>query len=171
MQPDRGIEDLEQFLAERGRPLLRTAVLLAGSKEGGEDLLQEALVRLLRQWRSIAGSPEGYLRQTLYHLAFDGWRRERRRRERLRLLQASERGPLADTSSQVDLRDAMARLLRQLPARQRAVIVARYWEERSESETAEILGCSVGTVKSTTSRGLAKMRELSESWDSAEHIR
>ena len=65
---------LEEFLAERGSALLGTAVLLAGSREGGEDLLQVALERLLRRWRRIEGDPEGYLRRTLYHLAVDRWR-------------------------------------------------------------------------------------------------
>jgi RNA polymerase sigma factor (sigma-70 family) len=60
----------------------------------------------------------------------------------------------------VDLRDVLVRLLLQLPPRQRAVIVLRYWEQRTEAEAAELLGCSVGTVKSTTSRGLARLREL-----------
>src|SRR5450432_1155517 len=71
MEADRAVADLELFLAERGQPLLRTAVLLTGSKEAGEDLLQAALERLLRHWRTIEGNPEGYLRRTLYNLATD----------------------------------------------------------------------------------------------------
>ena len=78
---------MELFLAERGEPLLRTAVLLAGSREAGEDLLQAALERLLRRWRTIEGDPEGYLRRTLYHLAADSWRQQRAWRKRLPLLQ------------------------------------------------------------------------------------
>ena len=85
MADDRAVADLESFLAERGEPLLRTAVLLAGSKEAGEDLLQAGLERLLRHWR-IDGDPEGYLRRTLYNLAADGWRRQRACRRRRRLL-------------------------------------------------------------------------------------
>jgi DNA-directed RNA polymerase specialized sigma24 family protein len=65
---------LEEFLAERGAALLGTAVLLAGSREAGEVLLQHALERLLRRWQRIDGDPEGYLRRTLYHLAIDSWR-------------------------------------------------------------------------------------------------
>lgn len=67
---------LEQFLAERGAHLLPTAMLLTGSKEAGEDLLQAALERLLRRWRTIDGDLEGYLRRTIYNLAADGWRRK-----------------------------------------------------------------------------------------------
>jgi RNA polymerase sigma-70 factor (sigma-E family) len=160
---------LELFLAERGELLLRTAVLLAGgSKEAGEDLLQAALERLLRRWRTIEGDPEGYLRRTLYHLAADNWRQQRAWRTRLRLLQPGAGAAVADSTAEVDLRDSLVRLLRQLPARQRAVIVARYWEQLSEAESAQVLGCSVGTVKSATSRGLRRLRELSESSAPAE---
>ena len=162
MQPDRATADLESFLAERGEPLLRTAALLTGSKEAGEALLQAALERLLKHWRSIEGSPEGYLRRTLYHLAADGWRRQGAWRRQLRLLRSGADTAVADGTAQVDLRDALVRLLMQLPPRQRAVIVARYWEQLSEAEAAEVLSCSAGTVKSATSRGLRRLRELSE---------
>jgi RNA polymerase sigma-70 factor (sigma-E family) len=162
MKPDPAVADLESFLAERGEPLLRTAVLLAGSKEAGEDLLQAALERLLKHWRSIHGSPEGYLRRTLYNLAADGWRRESVWRRQLRLLRHGTDTVVADPAVTVDLRDALVGLLMQLPPRQRAVIVARYWEELSEAETAEVLGCSAGTVKSQTWRALRRLRELIE---------
>jgi RNA polymerase sigma-70 factor (sigma-E family) len=163
MRPDRAVADLESFLTERGEPLLRTAVLLAGSRDAGEDLLQAALERLLRRWRTIEGDPEGYLRRTLYHLAADNWRQQRARRRRLRLLQPGAAAAVVDGIAEVDLRDSLVRLLRQLPPRQRAVIVARYWEQLSEAESAQVLGCSVGTVKSAASRGLRRLRELSES--------
>jgi DNA-directed RNA polymerase specialized sigma24 family protein len=87
MAHDPAVADVESFLAERGEPLLRTAVLLTGSKEAGEDLLQAGLERLLRHWSAIVGDPEGYLRRTLYNLAADGWRRQRAWRRRLPLLQ------------------------------------------------------------------------------------
>ena len=125
MGSDRAAADLELFLAERGEPLLRTAVLLAGSREAGEDLLQAALERLLRRWRTIEGDPEGYLRRTLYHLAADNWRQQRVRRTRLRLLQPGAGAADVDGTAEVDLRDSLVRLLMQLPPRQRAVIVAR----------------------------------------------
>ena len=68
---------LEQLLTDKGEQLLRTAILLAGSRSDGEDLLQNALERVIQRWRTIRGEPEGYLRQTLYHLAVDGWRRKK----------------------------------------------------------------------------------------------
>lgn len=168
MGPDRAVADLESFLAERGEALLRTAVLLAGSREAGEDLLQAGLERLLRRWRTIEGDPEGYLRRTLYHLAADNWRQQRARRKRLRLLRSGAGAAVADGTAEVDLRDSLVRLLMQLPPRQRAVIVARYWEQLSEAESAQVLGCSVGTVKSAASRALRRLRELSESSGPAE---
>lgn len=154
---------LERLVADRGDQLLRTAVLLAGGREAGEDLLQEGLMRLLRHWPQIDGDPEGYLRRTLHNLAVDGWRRERSRRERLRELTSGTSGEPDDTAT-VDLRDALLRLLAQLTPRQRSLIVLRYWEQLSEAETAAILGCSVGAVKSGTSRTLARLRELSGWW-------
>jgi RNA polymerase sigma-70 factor (sigma-E family) len=164
MDPARAAEDLESFLAARGGPLLRTAALLTGDTDTGEDLLQAALERLLRHWHRIDGNPEGYLRRTLYHLAADGWRRQGAWRRRLPLL-AAGRVPPPDRTAEVDLRDAVVRLLRQLPPRQRAAIVARYWEGLTEAETAQAMGCSIGTVKSAVSRGMRRLRELSESWD------
>ena len=161
MADDPAVADLESFVAERGEPLLRTAVLLTGSKEAGEDLLQAGLERLLRHWSAIAGDPEGYLRRTLYNLAADGWRRQLAWRRRLPLLQNEAARAVGDGTGEVDTRDALIRLLMRLPPRQRAVIVARYWEQLSETETAVVLGCSVGSVKASASRGLQRLRELS----------
>jgi RNA polymerase sigma-70 factor (sigma-E family) len=161
MAHDPAVADLESFLAARGEPLLRTAVLLTGTREAGEDLLQAGLERLLQHWSSIDGDPEGYLRRTLYNLAADGWRRQRAWRRRLPLLQNETAMAVADGTGEVDTRDALIRLLMQLPPRQRAVIVARYWEQLSEAETAVVLGCSTGSVKASASRGLARLRELS----------
>jgi len=158
---DRDVADLEPFLAERGVNLLRTAVLLSGSKEAGEDLLQTALERLLKRWPTIEGDPEGYLRRTLYHLAADRWRQQAAVRRQLRLLRAGASTVVADPTADVDARDSLVRLLVQLPPRQRAVIVARYWDQLSEAESAQVLGCSIGTVKSATARGLSRLRELS----------
>ncbi len=116
--------------------------------------------RLLRNWRRIDGDPENYVRRTLYNLATDGWRRQRVRQRKAALF---EPVPPVDPATTVDLRDAVDRALAQLPPRQRAVLVLRYFEQLSEAETAETLGCSVGTVKSATSRGLARLREITAS--------
>jgi RNA polymerase sigma-70 factor (sigma-E family) len=164
MAAGRSAAELECFLAERADHLLRTAVLLAGSREAGEDLLQSAVERLLRRWRRFDGDPEGYLRRTLCNLAVDGRRRAGRWRQKERLLRAGL-GPERDPAGGVDLRDALVRLLVQLPARQRAVLVLRYWEQLTDAETAAALGCAEGSVKSAGSRALARMRELAGDWD------
>lgn len=155
-------DKLEQFLAERGRSLLSAAKLLTGSQEAAEDLLQAALERLLRNWTRIEGDPEGYLRRTLYNLAADGWRRSQVRIAGLRWLVAADRGSVASHADVIDLRDALVRELLKLPPRQRAVLVLRYWEGLTEAEAAALLGCSAGTIKSATSRGLARLRQLTE---------
>jgi RNA polymerase sigma-70 factor (sigma-E family) len=162
LEPDRAVADLEAFLADRGDQLLRTAVLLTGSREAGQDLLQAALERLLRRWRTIEGNPEGYLRRTLYHLAADSWRQQKARRRQLRLLWPGVSAAVTDPYAEIEARDSLVRLMRQLPPRQRAAIVARYWEQLTEAESAQVLGCSVGTVKSATARGLRRLRELSD---------
>jgi RNA polymerase sigma-70 factor (sigma-E family) len=154
-------EGLDAFVAARGEALLATAALLAGDRAAGEDLLQAALERLMRNWRRIDGDPEGYLRRTLYHLAIDRWRRLRRRPE---VLASTDLIGQPDGTDILHLRFALVHALALLPPRQRAVLVLRYWEQLSEAEAAEILGCSVGTVKSSASRGLARLREITADW-------
>lgn len=166
MADDRTAGELERFLAERADRLMRTAVLLTGSRDAGQDLLQTALERLLRHWGRFDGDPEGYLRRTLYNLAADGFRRQGRLQRKLVLLKAGTQ-PSADPIAEVDLRDSLVRMLLQLPPRQRAVLVLRYWEELSEAETAAVLGWPEGTVKSAASRGLRRLRELADGWHGA----
>jgi RNA polymerase sigma-70 factor (sigma-E family) len=164
MATGRSAAELERFLAERADHLLRTAVLLTGSREAGEDLLQTAVERLLRRWRRFDGNPEAYLRRTLCNLATDGHRRAGRWRQKERLLRTEQR-QARDATGEVDLRDALIRLLVKLPARQRAVLVLRYWEQLTDAETAAVLGCPEGTVKSAGSRGLTRLRELAAGWN------
>jgi RNA polymerase sigma-70 factor (sigma-E family) len=160
---DRDTDELEVFLAVRGDELLRTAVLLAGGRESGEDLLQTAVERLLVRWHRFDGDPEGYLRRTMANLATDRYRRHRRWQLKARLLRADAQPP-RDATAEVDLRDALVRILLRLPARQRAVLVLRYWEQLDEAETARVLGWPEGTVKSATSRGLKRLRQLAQTW-------
>jgi RNA polymerase sigma-70 factor (sigma-E family) len=157
-------DQLEHLLSDRGPQLLRTAVLLAGSQQDGEDLLQAALERVVRLRRAVDGSLEAYLRRTLYNLAADGWRRSGTWHRKLPLVRADVPAATPDAAAAVDLRDALVRTLRQLSPQQRAVIVLRYWEQFSEAETAGVLGCTEGTVKAAASRGLRRMRELAGPW-------
>ena len=158
MADDRAVGELDRFLAERADRLMRTAVLLTGSREAGQDLLQTALERLLRHWRRFDGDPEGYLRRTLYNLAADGFRRQGRLQRKLLLLRAAAPPP-ADPIAEVDLRDALVRLLLQLPPRQRAVLVLRYFCDLNVDQTADTLGCTPGTVKSQTAKALSTLRQ------------
>jgi RNA polymerase sigma-70 factor (sigma-E family) len=158
----RDFDGLATLVAERGNALLATAVLLAGSRAAGEDLLQAALERLMRSWGRVREDREGYLRRTMYNLAVDDWRRRRRRPE---VLAAVEPAGQPDGTDTLALRQALVAALAKLPPRQRAVLVLRYWEQLSEAEAAKVLGCSVGTIKSTASRGLSRLRELTATWD------
>jgi len=163
-------DEVERLLAERGEHLLRAAVALTGNRSDGEDLLQAALERLLRHWGRIEGDAEGYLRRTLYNMAADGWRRRGAWLRKLPLVHAGSSPPGADAVEVVDLRDALGRALAQLPSRQRAVLVLRYWEELSQAETAELLGCPEGTVKSAAARGLRRLRELTATWTDQQQL-
>jgi len=162
VRPRNVYDGLAELVEERGSALLATAVLLTGGRAAGEDLLQAALERLMRAWRRVEGDREAYLRRTMYHLAVDSWRLRRRRPEVVAAV-----GPPAqpDGTDGLDLRYALVQALGQLPPRQRAVLVLRYWEQLNEAEAAAVLGCSVGTVKSATSRGLARLRERTTAWD------
>src|SRR5262245_64969948 len=117
---------------------------------------------MMRAWRRIDGDREGYLRRTMYHLAVDRWRLRRRRPEVLGDFEPPGR---PDDTDRLHLRHALVQALSQLPPRQRATLVLRYWEQLSEAETAQALGCAVGTVKSATSRGLARLREVAAAWN------
>jgi RNA polymerase sigma factor (sigma-70 family) len=148
MPKDGRYDDLTAFLW--------TAALFAPGREAGEDLLQEALERLLRKWHKVDGDPEGYLRRIMYNRAVDGWRSRARRPEVLGL---PAEASVADHAAQLDLRLALIAALELLTPRQRAAIVARYWEQLSEAETAAALGCSVSAVKAAAARGLRTLRE------------
>ena len=145
------------FVSARSAALLRVAYLVCGDLNLAEDLLQTTLTRTYIAWRRLEGidSLEAYARRVLLNTATSWWRR-RWRGERP-TLDLPER-PISDQSDRVAERDAVWRLLGTLPARQRAVIVLRYYEDLSEAEIARELGLSVGTVKSHASRGLAALR-------------
>lgn len=146
------------FVRARWSPLRRMAFLLTADEGRAEDLLQEALVKLWFVWHRVHdGNPEAYVRRILVNTAISG-RRRRWRGE----LPTAELPELTggDIVSQVDDRDALRRAMGELSDRQRAVVVLRYVEDLSEREVAELLGCSVGTVKGHASRGLARLRQL-----------
>ncbi|MEU8419927.1 SigE family RNA polymerase sigma factor [Micromonospora sp. NPDC048835] len=138
-------ETFHEFVVHRTPALSRTAYLLTGDHHLAEDLLQGALARSYRHWRRIRdGDPEAYVRRVMYHQQVSWWRR-RRLTERLEA-QPTDR-PGDDHSESTALRLSLVNALRGLTPRQRAVIVLRFYEDLTEAQAAEVLGCSVGTVK------------------------
>jgi RNA polymerase sigma-70 factor (sigma-E family) len=161
--------DFDAFVLARTPALLRTAHLLTGDRGHAEDLLQTAFERLARQWR-IDRDPEAYVRRSLVNLSTDRWRR--------RSVRPTEVGDryldtptTADRHGQMEDRLDLVEAMRSLTPRQRAVLVLRYFDDLSEQDTARLLDCSVGTIKSTTSRALAVLRERTGATDSSTAIR
>jgi RNA polymerase sigma-70 factor (sigma-E family) len=150
--------EFEAYMAARQPSLLRTAYLLTGDRHTAEDLVQTALAKLYLSWDKVHRRElvDGYVRRILINENNSLWRRAWKRRE-----VATEVVP--DNVAVLDRPDhgvqsALWEFVQTLPKKQRAVIVLRYYEDLSEAEVAEILGISVGTVKSQSSRALASMR-------------
>jgi RNA polymerase sigma-70 factor (sigma-E family) len=152
--------DFTDFVTHRAPALLRTAFLLCGGDRGAaEDLLQEVLERVYPRWRRIEGVPEHYVRTSLANAAANRWRARSRRVSEVRLEEAKDTTRTGHEQQIVE-HDQVVRALRELPPRMRAVLVLRYFDDMTEADVATALRCSVGTVKSQTSRGLARLREL-----------
>jgi RNA polymerase sigma-70 factor (sigma-E family) len=150
----------EDFVRARSSGLLRTALLLAGQNRAeAEDLLQFALERAYRHWPRICRSeePERYVRRILANASADRWRRISRRAEQ-RLPASYADTAVPDCTAEIAERDLLLRALAALPPGQRAVLVLRYFDDLTEAETAQMLGCSVGTVKSQAARALNRLR-------------
>ncbi|WP_433200924.1 SigE family RNA polymerase sigma factor [Dactylosporangium sp. CS-047395] len=148
----------EEFVQARAGALLRSAYLLTADRQAAEDLLQDVLEQMYVRWSRIRASPEAYARQALVNRATNRWRWRRRRPETP--LVEGMGAPQPDHADRVASHAAVLGVLRALPARQRAVVVLRYLEDRPEAEIAQLLGCSVGTVKSHSARGLARLRAV-----------
>ena len=159
--------EFEAFVIASGPSLFRTAWLLVTDYQHAEDLLQTVLARVAQRWGHLDGSPEAYARRALVNLATDRRRRLRARAPELPMIDNDGPGHprAADDFEVVELRDALARVLQRLPRRQRAVLVLRYFVGMDEQETADLLEVGVGTVKSSGSRALARLRaELPEAY-------
>ena len=153
-------DDFDIFVRGTSTRLLRTAVLLTGDLSAAEDLVQEVYERVYVRWRHIRGAPEPYARKALTNLVANRWR-SRGRRPEVALADQHDR-PDFDGADGFAIRDQLLAALQDLPPRQRAVLVLRYYEDLTEVQTAEVLGCSVGTVKSQASRALGKLRLSTE---------
>jgi RNA polymerase sigma-70 factor (sigma-E family) len=150
-------DEFERFARQASGVLLRSAYVLTRDREDAEDLLQATLFRVARRWESIAASPDAYAYWVLINLARDR-RRDRSRRPVESLGVTPTVLSAADDSDRVVQRDAMTALVRRLPAKQREVIVLRFYIDLSVQDAAAAMGCSEGTVKSHTSRALAAIR-------------
>jgi len=151
--------DFAAYMAARQPSLLRTAYLLTGDRHAAEDLVQTALAKLYLSWDKVQKRNliDGYVRRIMVNENSSLWRRAWKRKE----IPTDE---IPEVNAATDHHDhgeksALWEFVQTLPRRQRAVIVLRFYEDLSDGETAEILGISVGTVKSQASRALASMRE------------
>ncbi|HYG94366.1 MAG TPA: SigE family RNA polymerase sigma factor [Nocardioides sp.] len=153
-------QDFVSYVEARTPALLRLAYLLSGDRHLAEDLVQEALAKAHRRWVTIAAAdhPHAYVRRIVVtqHL---GWRRRRASTELALPPESLPEGRGGDPAGGVADRDATWRALAGLPARQRAVLVLRYYEDLPDEDIAATLGVAVGTVRSLASRAFARLRD------------
>jgi RNA polymerase sigma-70 factor (sigma-E family) len=152
---DRDVDaDFTEYTVARWAQLVRTAYMLTGDFHEAEDLVQTTLIKLHGQWRRVrADTADHYVRRALVNN-----NRSRHRKRRVVHLLTPFLPDVPQTPPDSADTGALFDALGALPPRQRAVVVLRYWEDLSEDEVARVLGCTVGTVKSTASRALAKLR-------------
>jgi RNA polymerase sigma-70 factor (sigma-E family) len=151
---DRGFGE---YVSARSRALLRTAYLLTGNVADAEDLVQAALAKTFLAWDRIEdrSAVDGYVRRAMVNTHISWWRR--RRVEEYPTDDIPDQA-VADHAVSSDLQETLRRAIDRLPQRMRAAVVLRYYEDMTEAEVAEVLGVSLGTVKSTVSRAVAKLR-------------
>lgn len=152
-----GREAFRAYVVGRSPALLRTAYLLTGNRADAEDLLQTALAKTYLAWDRIREREalDGYVRRVMVNTQTSFWRRKRPEA----LYDEVPESPGRDNTADSDLHQVLWQALGGLPVRQRAIVVLRYYEDLTEAETAKVLGISTGTVKSTTSRALSKLRD------------
>jgi RNA polymerase sigma-70 factor (sigma-E family) len=155
--PSAGDPAFREYVTSRSASLLRMAFLLTHNRADAEDLVQAALAKTYQAWDRIEdpGAVDGYVRRAMVNTHISWWRR--RRVEEYPTDEIPEQ-PAADHAADGELQDALRRAIERLPRRMRAAVVLRYYEDMSEAEIADVLGVSQGTVKSTVSRAVAKLR-------------
>jgi RNA polymerase sigma-70 factor (sigma-E family) len=158
VKADRRDAEFSEYMAARQPSLLRTAYLLTGDQHAAEDLVQTALAKLYLSWDKVKRRElvDAYVRRILVNEHNSLWRRAWKRRETTTSALPDSAVPFVEPTRQRD--DALWKFVQSLPRSRRAVVVLRFYEELSEAETADVLGVSVGTVKSQTSRALATLR-------------
>lgn len=151
----------EEFAAESGAELLRIAAVLTADPQTAEDVYQETLQRLAARWSRV-DNPKAFCRRVMYNIVVDQARARSRRPLELRLFDTGEKGDprSADPYHSVEVWPSLRAALGSLTVQQRTVLVLRYLDDRSEAEVASLLRISVGTVKSTTSRAVAQLRDF-----------
>jgi len=148
--------EFTEFARAHTPALLRSAYLLTGDQHLAEDLVQTALSRTARAWPRIDGNAPGYTRRIMYNLQVSWWRKKRVREQ---FAEEPPEGPAeAREDADAALRLTVRTALMGLTTKQRAVVVLRFFEDRSVDETAAVLGCAPGTVKTQTSRALSHLR-------------
>jgi RNA polymerase sigma-70 factor (sigma-E family) len=161
------------FVAARSAALVRSAWLLTGDNAAAQDLVQTALAKTWTRWPRLErkDAPEAYVRRVMVS-TFLSWRRRRSYGE-LVVASLPEASSGCDMFAEADLRHAVSAALAVLPSRQRAVVVLRFFDDLTEAQTAVVLGCSVGTVKSQNAKALAKLRacpSLQGVWSEPEEV-
>ena len=151
---DPGFRD---FVRSRSRALLRTAYLLTGNVADAEDLVQSALAKTYVAWDRIQdrSALDGYVRRAIVNTHISWWRR--RRVEEYPTDEIPDQAVI-DNGESSDIQESLRRAIDRLPQRMRAAVMLRYYEDMTEAEVADVLGVSLGTVKSTVSRAVAKLR-------------
>jgi RNA polymerase sigma-70 factor (sigma-E family) len=149
------------YVRSRGGALLKAALALTGNRPDAEDLVQATLVKTYLSWERIAdvAALDTYVRRVMINTHISGWRRRRLDEYPTDDLPDS---PAADETGNSDLHELVQRAIDRLPRRMRAAVMLRYYDDMSELEVAAALGVSVGTVKSTVARAVAKLREDAE---------
>ena len=155
-------EAFDAYVRERWAPLLRTATLLTGDRHAAEDLVQETLVRAAQHWSRVEpATADAYVRRILYTRSVDAWRWRRHQPDPVdRAGHDADEARVGAGADAVATRLTLAEALARLTPRQRAVLVARFYEDRTETDAARVLGCSVSTVKSQTRHALERLRVL-----------
>ncbi|PXY30397.1 E family RNA polymerase sigma-70 factor [Prauserella sp. PE36] len=151
--------DLEAWIDVHGGALLRFAYLLTADRDRAADAVQDALVAAYPRWERIVahGDPGAYLRRSVVNAHTSRWRRSLRREQPVADV-AGLAGQIDDPADRIAIEDALWLLCRSLPRKQRAAVVLRYYEGRSDAEIAATLDCSVSTVRSQIHRALATLR-------------
>jgi RNA polymerase sigma-70 factor (sigma-E family) len=153
-------DEFDEFVRSRTTSLLRAAYLLTGDQHLAEDLVQSALARTHRAWKTLhrSGNAEAYTRKIMYHLQVSWWRRNKVAESISSDVPEPRRGQGGDMADHLSIRLTLRQALAKLTPKQRAVLVLRFYEDRSEAEAAAILDLNIGTIKSQTAKALSRLR-------------